>query len=395
MSSSSRAINATEGGYVVRLLQQIIERAISARSSDIHIEPRPTGIRVRLRVDGVLVRDQDLPPEAAQPLTTRIKVLAQMDIAERRRPQDGTFQVTVGDNQTPVSVRASVLPSTSGETIVLRLQLAARVQRLEQLGIRDAHVAALKRLVQRPSGLLLVTGPTGSGKTSTLYALLEHIDAERRNVVTLEDPVEIVLPAITQSQVHPKAGFTFSDGLRAILRQDPDVILVGEMRDEETAAIALQASLTGHLVLSTLHTNSTVETMTRLVDMGLEAYIVANALAGVLAQRLLRRICPRCAVPSEPTEAEREALGFALEPGGTFLRGQGCPYCLRTGYRGRQGVFELVELDDSLREVIRHKATRGAVKRALADLSIPSIRRESVALAQQGITTLEEVIRTT
>ena len=382
------------GGEIVRLLDQLLQRAIEARASDVHIEPKEHMVRVRFRVDGVMVEQRSLPTSYAAQLLSRIKVLARMDIAERRLPQDGTFAFT-GEGNVPVAVRASSFPSVGGEKVVMRLLVGAHVQTLAELGASPEQATTLQRMVQRPGGLILVTGPTGSGKTSTLYALLDEIDTERRNVVTLEDPIEVPLPKVTQGQVHPRAGFTFSTGLRSILRQDPDVILVGEMRDVETARIAVQASLTGHLVLSTLHTNSSAETMIRLIDMGLEPYVVANALVGVVAQRLIRLLCPACAEPLSGPLAGVEEVGFDLPPLPGARQAVGCTRCLRTGFQGRTAIFDVVPVDDDIRAVIKGGHAVREVRRVLKDKALPTLRRSGLTLVAQGRTSLAEVLRVT
>jgi len=292
-------------------------------------------------------------------------------------------------------VRASTFPSVAGEKVVMRLLLGARTIPLDGLGLATQQLNAVRKMVTQHSGLILVTGPTGAGKTSTLYALLQEIDTASRNVITLEDPIEVQLPDITQGQVAPKAGFTFEVGLRAVLRQDPDVILVGEMRDLQTARVAVQASLTGHLVLSTLHTNSTVETMTRLVDIGLEPYIVANALVGVISQRLIRKVCPRCVTYERVTSEVSEGLGIEVHPDVEVATVPGCPACMHTGYRGRMGLFEVLEVDDDLRQIIKEKITTGAIKRTLREKGIPSLRRSGLRMVVGGLSTWQELVRIT
>lgn len=380
----------------VRTLDDLIKRAVEQRASDIHIEPRQGRHRLRLRVDGVMVDDQPWPTDLALLVVNRVKVLARMDISERRRPQDGMFTARMGAAR-PVSVRASSFPSMHGEKLVLRLLLGGRVMSLEQLGMAAEQIETVQRLAGRQGGLVVVTGPTGSGKTSTLYAMLRELETRRRNVVTLEDPIEIEMQGITQGQINPKAGFTFAGGLRAILRQDPDVILVGEMRDQETARIATQASLTGHLVLSTLHTGSVPATVTRLLDMGMERYVVAGALAGIIAQRLVRRTCPDCRqlVPGDALARSRAQVGFALPDGAGLTHGVGCEACLQTGFRGRTGLFEVVEVTDALRGIIKADGGGAAVRRHLALQQVPTLRRGGVPLLRDGVTSLAELLRMT
>ncbi len=386
--------NQRIGGEVVRLLDGLLQRATDSRASDLHIEPKEHMIRVRFRVDGVMVEQRPLPTSYAAPLLSRIKVVAQMDIADKRIPQDGTFTFTTRE-QDNIAVRAATFPCVHGEKAVLRLMHGGQVMSLAELGVATDQELALRRMAWRPGGLVVVTGPTGSGKTSTLYALLEEVDAERRNVVTLEDPIEVPLPNITQGQINPKAGFTWDRGLRALLRQDPDVILVGEMRDTETAQTAVQASLTGHLVLSTIHTNSSVETMIRLIDMGMEPYIVSNALIGVVAQRLVRTLCRFCAVPGPPYEEDLEDLGFEIGDLPGSMRAVGCPECMGTGFLGRTGIFDVVPVDDDLRNVLKRNGQVHDIKMVLRDKGLPTLRRAGVDLVAAGSTTLGEVIRVT
>ena len=378
------------------MLDELVKRAVDQRASDIHIEPRQGRYRLRMRVDGVMVDDQPWPTDLALLVVNRVKVLARMDISERRRPQDGMFTAHMAAAR-PVSVRASSFPSMHGEKLVLRLLLGGRVMSLEQLGMAPDQVETVQRLSGRQGGLVVVTGPTGSGKTSTLYAMLRELETRRRNVVTLEDPIEIEMQGITQGQVNPKAGFTFAGGLRAILRQDPDVILVGEMRDQETARIATQASLTGHLVLSTLHTSSVPATVTRLLDMGMERYVVAGALAGIVAQRLVRRTCPECRqlVPGDRLAVARTRVGFPLPDGAGLTHGVGCASCLHTGFRGRTGLFEVVEVTDELRGIIKADGGGAAVRRHLAHQQVPTLRRAGVPLLRAGVTSLPELLRMT
>lgn len=383
-----------DSGEIIKLLDDIVRRAVAARSSDIHIEPKEDRLRVRYRVDGVMVDQSALPPAFSAPLVSRIKVLGKMDISERRNPQDGNFKVDIGNGRA-VSVRASTFPCFDGEKAVLRLLATGAVMPLDTLGMSGGQVKQMRRLVARTGGLVVVTGPTGGGKTSTLYSLLSEIDTTRLNVVTLEDPIEVQIPELTQGQVHPKAGFTFETGLRSILRQDPDVILVGEMRDEQTASIALQASLTGHLVLTTLHTNSTVETITRLIDIGMEPYVVANALAGIVAQRLVRVVCKRCAEPYTLDRDVTEEVGFALPMQSRLMRARGCPECMTTGFRGRTGIYEILEVDDRLRMAIKRQAESPVIKGMLKEMGLPTLRRVGMQLALSGKTTAQEVLRVT
>ncbi len=384
---------AADGGEIIRALDKIVRRAAIAGASDIHLEPKPERMRIRFRLDGVMAEQPPLRSALCAPLVSRVKVLAKMDIAEKRKLQDGTFRMPIGESE--VSVRVSTFPTFDGEKVVLRLLTGGAVLPVEELGMDELQAHTLRGLTSRTGGLLLVTGPTGSGKTSTLYAILSELDTRRLNVVTLEDPIEVQLPEVTQGQVHPKAGFTFANGLRAILRQDPDVILVGEMRDAETAAIAIQASLTGHLVLSTMHTNSTIATITRLLDLGLEPYVVASALVGVVAQRLVRVVCPSCASPFTLTGSVATEVGFELPANAMLAQAVGCERCHNTGFRGRRGIFEVLEVDDHLTPLIKRKANVVEFKQVLRELRVPTLRRAGIALALQGETTVPEVLRAT
>ena len=383
-----------ESGEIVRALNEILRRAVAARASDVHLEPKAERLRIRFRVDGVMVEQPYLPASANLPLISRVKVLARMDIAEKRQPQDGNFKFDLGRGKV-ISLRASTFPCFDGEKVVLRLLEANDLIGMEQLGMGRGQIKSLRRMCRQTGGLLLVTGPTGSGKTSTLYAVMSELDTSRLNVVTLEDPIEVQLSDITQGQVNPRAGFTFASGLRSILRQDPDVILVGEMRDKETAAVAVQASLTGHLVLSTMHTNSTISTITRLMDLGLEPYIVANALIGVVAQRLVRVVCPLCKETYELDKDVSEDVGFSIPLGTAFIRATGCDQCHHTGFRGRRGIFELLQVEERLQRLIKRKAGVEEYKVLLRDMSVPTLRRVGMRQAMKGRTTAAEVLRVT
>jgi len=382
-----------DGGEVIRALNEIVRRAAASRASDVHLEPKSDRMRIRFRIDGVMAEQPPLPIAIAAPLVSRAKVLAKMDIAEKRQPQDGTFTIAVGSGK--VSVRCSTFPTFDGEKVVLRLLMGGELLPLDHLGMGAGQAQQIRDMTRRTGGLMLVTGPTGSGKTSSLYAMLSELDTQRLNIVTLEDPIEVQLPDITQGQVHPKAGFTFASGLRAILRQDPDVILVGEMRDAETASIALQASLTGHLVLSTMHTNSAIATITRLIDIGLEPYVVANALIGIVAQRLVRVACPHCATPYALEGSVKEEVGFDLPPNSTLVRAVGCDACHRTGFKGRRGIFEVVDINDPLTRLIKRKADAHEYKEVLRQMQVPTLRRVGMRQALKGRTTASEVLRVT
>jgi general secretion pathway protein E len=380
-------------GDAVVLVNELVRLAVAQRASDIHLEPKHDKLQVRLRIDGTLVDVQPVALAVAPNVISRVKVLAKMDIAERRCPQDG--QIALEFEGKRVHLRASTFPASQGEKVVLRILSSQQIITFDQLGLEESAKKTLRDVLGRPQGFVVTSGPTGAGKTSTLYALMQLIDPRTVNVVTLEDPVEVELYGATQGQVNVRAGFTFASGLRAILRQDPDVILVGEMRDSETAGIAMQAALTGHLVLSTLHTSDTVETIVRLVDLGVEPWIVANALSAVLAQRLVRVICPHCKGPAKLERDLWDGDELILAAGANVVRPKGCEKCMRTGYRGRTGIFEVVELDDDVRELVKAKAPAREYRDVYAKRKISSLRRAGIKKIQEGVTTVDEVLRVT
>ncbi|HTY71517.1 MAG TPA: ATPase, T2SS/T4P/T4SS family [Actinomycetes bacterium] len=393
-SSSAAAVVDIEAAPVVRLVNAILTGALDARASDVHIEPHPSGLRVRYRVDGMLRDVMEVPPGAAPTVLGRLKIMAGLDIAERRVPQDGRTNIVLDGRQ--LDARVSTLPSIHGEKVVLRLlDNGAALPTLDHLGMLPLEEALVRRTLGSSQGLVLITGPTGSGKTSTLYAALRETLTAERNVVTLEDPVEVQLPGITQVQVNERTGMTFARGLRAVLRQDPDVVLVGEVRDAETAELALRASLTGHLLLTTLHTNDSVSAITRLVDMGAEPFLVASSLSLVIAQRLVRRPCPSCSRPSDPDPETLAALGLDASAlvGGHFVRGGGCAECGETGYRGRVGVFEVLQVTPHVRAALLSDPTESSL--AAASTGRTTLRSAALALARSGGTTLREVLRAT
>lgn len=378
---------------IIRLINALLTEAIRENASDIHIETYEKKLSVRLRVDGVLREIVQPRRELAPLLVSRIKVMAKLDIAEKRVPQDGRISLRLGGRE--VDVRVSTMPSSNGERVVLRLldKQAGRLN-FSHLGMASTDHQALFQLIHKPHGIILVTGPTGSGKTTTLYAALTELNDKSRNILTVEDPIEYQLEGVGQTQVNTKVEMTFARGLRAILRQDPDVVMVGEIRDLETAEIAVQASLTGHLVLSTLHTNSAVGAVTRLQDMGIEPFLLSSSLLGVIAQRLVRVLCEEC---KEPYEADAATLQLLNQPLGKALqlyRAVGCAKCNHLGYRGRTGIYEVITLDDEMRKLIHNKASEQELE-AYARKSSPSIRHDGVRNILKGITTLEEVLRVT
>lgn len=378
---------------IVRLINAILTEAVKNGASDIHIETFEKDLVVRFRLDGVL-REIVKPKRALAPLlVSRIKVLARLDIAEKRVPQDGRISLRVGGKE--VDIRVSTMPSANGERIVLRLldKQAGRLK-LDRLGMAERDLKAIEKLINRPHGIILVTGPTGSGKTTTLYAGISDINDKSRNILTVEDPIEYNLPGIGQTQVNTKVDMTFARGLRAILRQDPDVVMIGEIRDLETADIAVQASLTGHLVLSTLHTNTAVGAVTRLMDMGVEPFLISSSLLGVIAQRLVRVLCPECREATTPDAEICEFLGVDPNNPPTIYKPNGCESCNHLGYRGRMGIYEVVEVDDSLRHLIHQKAGEMELESSARERS-PGIRADGVAKVLSGLTSVEEVIRVT
>ncbi len=379
---------------VVRLVNLLIEEAVAAEASDIHIEPSEDTLRVRYRIDGLLY-DLEAPPRRLQAaVTSRLKLMAELNIAERRLPQDGRIRMTLNGRR--VDIRVSTIPTIYGESIVMRLLDRSSVfMPFDKLGFSPGTAVAFDRLINQPNKVLLVTGPTGSGKTTTLYAALDKINAPEKKIITIEDPVEYQLKGINQIAVRPKIGLTFAGGLRHIVRQDPDVIMVGEIRDLETAEIAVHAALTGHLVFSTLHTNDAPGAITRLQDMGVEPYLIASVLSGVLAQRLVRRICQNCRVPDTPDPADLLAIGVSDGHGVELYRGQGCEACRKTGYKGRVGIYELFIITEEVRSLILRKASTGEIRRAAVEHGMVTLREDAWLKARAGLTTVDEILRVT
>jgi type IV pilus assembly protein PilB len=376
---------------IVRLVNQLVEEAVRKRASDIHIEPQEKHIRVRYRIDGVLLTRGTLPEYVQAQVVSRIKIMADMDIAERRVPQDGSLQTRVDGR--PIDVRVSTIPATFGEKAVLRLlDKSAPIYDLDKLGLAPRNIARLRRIIRQPQGIFLLTGPTGSGKTTTLYAILNELNSEQVNIVTVEDPVEYQIAGVTQMQVHVRAGVTFASALRHFLRQDPDIIMVGEIRDQETARIAVQAALTGHLVLSTLHTNDAPGAITRLLDMGIEPYLVASSLEGVAAQRLVRTLCPKCRA-DDPYGVEELRARFGTVPPGNYAMGKGCAFCNYTGYRGRVALFEVAQMDDEMRHLVVNRAPHHTLAAAAEGAGMMALLTDGLAKAAAGVTSLAEVWR--
>ena len=380
---------------VIRLVHDLITRAVEAQASDIHVEPREDSVRVRYRIDGVLATVETLPPALRAAVTSRIKIMANLNIAERRLPQDGRVKSTVRGK--PIDLRVSTMPTMLGESVVLRILDRSSVEfDFKRLGFHGAVLETFAGLLAQPNGIVLVTGPTGSGKTTTLYTALNRLNRADSKLFTVEDPIEYQLAGISQIQVQPKIGLTFAHALRSILRQDPDIVMVGEIRDLETAQMAIQASLTGHLVLSTLHTNSAAASLTRLMDMGVDDYLLASTLTGVLAQRLVRRLCERCAVPDDaPPRFVIERLGESRCALGSLRRKVGCPACRQTGYRGRTTISELLVMNEALRRKVLERAGESAIAAAAVGGGMVAMFDDGLAKALAGETAIEEVLRVT
>ena len=383
---------------VIRLVNSILTQAVRARASDVHIEPFERELKVRYRIDGLLYNTLTPPRRLQAAISSRIKVMANLNIAERRLPQDGRIRIRVGEKD--VDIRVSVVPTAYGERIVLRLlDKTSVLLGLEEIGMGEEAYVRYSRLIKRSNGIILVTGPTGSGKTTTLYGTLNKINAPELNIITIEDPIEYQLNGIGQIQVNPRIDLTFANGLRSILRQDPDIIMVGEIRDRETAEIAIQASLTGHLVFSTLHTNDAAGAVTRLLDMGVEAFLVSSSVLAIIAQRLVRVICKECREPYRPDTSLVKEMGLdrASDPlfEGFFYRGKGCAACFQTGYRGRSGIYELLAIDDNIRNLIMSGADSSVIRRKAIEQGMTTLFRDGVIKVVKGTTTVDEVLRVT
>jgi type IV pilus assembly protein PilB len=379
---------------IVRLVQLMIGEAVQLRASDIHIEPFEERVRIRYRIDGVLVERDSPPRRLLGALLSRIKILAKMDIAERRRCQDGRIKITAGGKE--LDLRVSMLPTTHGQSCVMRLLDKENIRiGVRQLGLSERDFKKFRGLIKRPNGIVLVTGPTGSGKTTTLYAALNDLNRPDRKIITAEDPVEYYLPGINQVEVKHSIGLDFALIIRAMLRQAPNIILVGEMRDYETASMGIQASLTGHLVFSTLHTNDAPSAITRMVDMGVPAYLVAGSVIGIMAQRLVRVVCPKCKQPHTPRQSELEAAGITPEQAASasFMKGRGCNHCGQSGYRGRLGVFELLTMTSRIREMAFQGAPSQDIRREAIKGGMSTLYDDGVRKVLEGITTVEEVFR--
>ncbi len=389
-------LEAAEDNQVIKLLNLVLLQAIKDRASDIHFEPFENEFKMRYRIDGVLYEMVPPPKHLGPAITSRIKVMSHLDIAERRLPQDGRIELMVGGN--PVDLRVAVLPTMWGESVVMRVLDRSNVElSLERIGFREDDLARFRKLIQKPNGIVIVTGPTGSGKTTTLYAALAELNDVETKILTAEDPVEYDIDGLCQCQMNEEVGLTFARALRSFLRQDPDIILVGEIRDLETAQIAVQASLTGHLVLTTLHTNDAPSSIIRLVDLGLEAFLLTATLEGIVAQRLVRTICPKCREEYTPTEEELMELALTPETvrGRRFFRGRGCDNCHKSGFRGRMALFEIMEIDDAMRELVLQEASTSVLRDHAKRRGMRSLRDAGLLAIYEGQTTIDEVVRET
>jgi general secretion pathway protein E len=392
---SADLLDETSEAPIIKLVNHILAQAVKGRASDIHIEPYHHELNVRFRLDGVLYNKLSLSRKLHSAVVSRIKIMAKLNIAEKRLPQDGRIEIRIGDRQ--VDLRVSTIPTVFGERVVMRLlEKGLRLLTLEEIGLPAQLLEEMYHLVTLSHGIVLVTGPTGSGKTTTLYAALNHINSPDKNILTIEDPIEYQLDGIGQMQVSSKIDLTFARGLRAMVRQDPDVILVGEIRDLETAEIAIQAALTGHLVFSTLHTNDAASAVTRLIDMGIEPFLVSSSVRAIIAQRLVRRVCPECRRPYTPTSEQLEEWGLGFLPEGTVLyKAGGCPACLETGYRGRTGIYEFLHMDEELSSLILQTSDANQIRSAAVAKGMRTLRQCGMELVARGETTVSEILRVT
>jgi general secretion pathway protein E len=389
-------LDASDEGPIIRFVNSMLTQAYKERASDIHVEPFETELVVRYRIDGILYEVLRPPAKAQASISSRIKIMANLNIAEKRLPQDGRFGVRIAGKD--VDVRVSTLPTAFGERIVLRLlDKSSNVLTLKEIGMGPELLQQVHGMIRKSHGIFLVTGPTGSGKTTTLYAALSLLNSREKNIITVEDPIEYQLNGVGQIQVNPKIELTFAAGLRSILRQDPDIIMIGEIRDRETAEIAVQSALTGHMVFSTLHTNDAAGALTRLVEMGIEPFLAASSIVGILAQRLVRNLCPHCREAYQPSpELLREAgLSQELPADGMLYRAVGCDQCMDIGYRGRSGIYELLTIDEKVRDLLLQNQDAGAIKRASVAAGMTSLREAGIIKALAGETSIEEVLRVT
>jgi len=380
-----------ENTPVIRLVNNLLVQAIREGASDIHIEPEEDSLRIRFRMDGILHEMPSPPKQMQLPVVSRVKIMSKMDIAKMRVPQDGRFDVRVEGKD--VGIRVSTFPTYYGENVVMRLlDKTTSLYAIDRIGISKEDQKKLEQIINKPYGFVLSTGPTGCGKTTTLYAVLTAINSIGKNIITIEDPIEYTIPVVRQSQINPKAGLTFETGLRAILRQDPDIIMVGEVRDKQTATIAIQSALTGHLVLSTLHTNDAPSAVTRLIDMGVEPFLVASSVTAVIAQRLVRTICERCKESYTPPPEFLEEPGLTDLGNPVLYRGKGCPVCRNTGYKGRTGIFEILTINDEIRELIMTKPSFDIILKAAQRAGMRTMKEDAISKALKGVIALEEAL---
>ncbi len=396
ISETADLLDETSDAPIIKLVNLLVAGAIKDRASDIHVEPYSGKLNIRYRIDGILYDILRLPRRIQSPLTSRLKIMAKLNIAEKRLPQDGRIELKIADRL--VDVRVSVLPTAFGERVVLRLlDKSADILMLSDLGMHDDRISMLNRLIKSPYGIILVTGPTGSGKTTTLYAALSTINRPEINIITIEDPIEYQMDGVGQIQVNPKIDLTFAAGLRSIVRQDPDVILIGEIRDRETAEIAIQSSLTGHLVFSTLHTNDAASAVTRLIDMGIEPFLVTSSVVAIIAQRLVRVLCPHCKEVYTPDEDTLYNLGLspAVLRNNTFYRKKGCNLCMQTGFRGRSAIFEILIVDDNIRKLVLKTSDANQISELAIKQGMITLQQDGIQKVLAGVTTTEEVLRVT
>jgi general secretion pathway protein E len=396
ISETADLLDETSDAPIIKLVNLLVAGAIKDRASDIHVEPYSGNLKIRYRIDGILYDILSLPRRIQSPLTSRIKIMAKLNIAEKRLPQDGRIEIKIADRL--VDIRVSIIPTAFGERVVLRLlDKSANILMLSDLGMHDERIKLLGRLIKSPYGIILVTGPTGSGKTTTLYAALSTINQPEINIITIEDPIEYQMDGVGQIQVNPKIGLTFAAGLRSIVRQDPDVILIGEIRDRETAEIAIQSSLTGHLVFSTLHTNDAASAVTRLIDMGIEPFLVTSSVIAIIAQRLVRVLCPHCKEIYVPDKESLDNLGLdkSVLKNNTFYRKKGCNLCMQTGFRGRTAIFEIMIVDDEIKRLILKTSDANQINELAIKQGMITLQKDGIDKALNGITTTEEVLRVT
>ncbi|HOX15526.1 MAG TPA: type II secretion system ATPase GspE [Smithellaceae bacterium] len=396
ISETADLLDETSDAPIIKLVNLLVSEAIKDRASDIHVEPYSSSLKIRYRIDGILYDILSLPRRIQSPLTSRLKIMAKLNIAEKRLPQDGRIELKIADRL--VDVRVSVLPTAFGERVVLRLlDKSSSILLLSDLGMHDERIKLLEKLIKSPYGIILVTGPTGSGKTTTLYAALSTINRPEINIITIEDPIEYQIDGVGQIQVNPKIDLTFAAGLRSIVRQDPDVILIGEIRDRETAEIAIQSSLTGHLVFSTLHTNDAASSITRLIDMGIEPFLVTSSIVAIIAQRLVRVLCPHCKevyTPDEETLVNLD-LNQSVLRDNTFYRKKGCNLCMQTGFHGRSAIFEIMVVDDNIKRLVLKTSDATQINELAIKQGMITLRQDGIQKVMAGVTTTEEVLRVT